>query len=79
MSIGFLLLYNEILCCELYDLVCIDLFIGVVNCCVMGEVFDCMFDEVCVWCGLVGVLLVDVDYFKNVNDCFGYDGGDKVL
>ncbi|MGN6740240.1 GGDEF domain-containing protein [Dyella sp.] len=78
-SIGFLLLYNEILRRELHDLARIDPLTGVANRRAMGEASDRMLDEARAWRGSVGVLLVDADHFKNVNDRFGHDGGDKVL
>lgn len=78
-SIGFLLLYNEILRRELHDLARIDPLTGVANRRAMGEASDRMLDEARAWRGSVGVLLVDADHFKNVNDRFGHGGGDKVL
>ncbi|HET6432749.1 GGDEF domain-containing protein [Dyella sp.] len=78
-SIGFLLLYNEILRRELHDLARVDPLTGVANRRAIGEASDRMLDEARAWRGSVGVLLVDADYFKEVNDRFGHDGGDKVL
>lgn len=78
-SIGFLLLYNEILRRELHDLARIDPLTGVANRRAIGEVSERMVREARAWRGSVGVLLVDADHFKIINDRFGHDGGDKVL
>lgn len=78
-SIGFLLLYNEILRRELHDLARIDPLTGICNRRAMGEASDRMLEEARSWRGSVGVLIVDADHFKAVNDRFGHDGGDKVL
>ncbi|MGA0588123.1 GGDEF domain-containing protein [Dyella sp. KRB-257] len=78
-SIGFLLLYNEILRRELHDLARIDPLTGVANRRAMSEVSERMLREARAWRGSVGVLLMDVDHFKAINDRFGHDGGDKVL
>lgn len=78
-SIGFLLLYNEILRRELHELARVDPLTGVANRRAMGEASDRMLAEARGWRGSVGVLLLDADHFKHINDRFGHDGGDKVL
>ena len=78
-SIGFLLLYNEILRRELHDLARIDPLTGVANRRAMSEASDRMLEEAKSWRGSVGVLLLDADHFKMINDRFGHDGGDRVL
>ena len=78
-SIGFLLLYNEILRHELHELASIDPLTGVANRRAMTEASDRMLDEALAWRGSVGVLLIDADHFKRINDRYGHDGGDKVL
>jgi diguanylate cyclase (GGDEF)-like protein len=78
-SIGFLLLYNEILRRELHDLARIDPLTGVANRRAMSEASDRMLEEAKSWRGSVGVLLLDADHFKRINDRFGHDGGDRVL
>lgn len=78
-SIGFLLLYNEILRRELHDLARIDPLTGVANRRAMSEASDRMLEEAKSWRGSVGVLLLDADHFKTINDRFGHDGGDRVL
>lgn len=78
-SIGFLLLYNEILQRELHDLARIDPLTGVANRRGMSEESDRLLSSEQACTGSLGVLLIDADHFKSVNDRFGHEGGDKVL
>lgn len=78
-SIGFLLLYNEILRGELHDLARIDSLTGVANRRAMNEASERVLGEARMGRSSVGILLIDADHFKRINDHFGHDGGDKVL
>jgi diguanylate cyclase (GGDEF)-like protein len=78
-SIGFLLLYNEILQRELHDLARIDPLTGVANRRGMSEASERLLSSERARTGSLGVLLIDADHFKSVNDRFGHEGGDKVL
>lgn len=78
-SIGFLLLYNEILQRELHDLARLDPLTGVANRRGMSEVSERLLSSERARTGSLGVLLIDADHFKSVNDRFGHEGGDKVL
>jgi diguanylate cyclase (GGDEF)-like protein len=78
-SISFLLLYNEILQKELHVQARIDPLTGVANRLALGEAAASLLVESGAWHGSLGVLIIDVDHFKSVNDRFGHDGGDTVL
>lgn len=56
-----------------------DVFIGLGNC----FCFEQLLQQECdvVWCSgkLLSLVLIDVDYFKCYNDCYGYQVGDCVL
>jgi diguanylate cyclase (GGDEF)-like protein len=78
-SIGFLLLYNEILQRELYDLARIDPLTGVINRLGLLEASETLLVRARRKRQPVGVLLIDADHFKSVNDRFGHDDGDRVL
>ncbi|MBU6246658.1 MAG: GGDEF domain-containing protein [Xanthomonadaceae bacterium] len=78
-SIGFLLLYNEILRGELHELARIDPLTGVANRRAMAESSDRLLEQAKSWRGSLGVLLLDADHFKHINDRFGHEGGDRVL
>lgn len=55
-----------------------DYLIGFYNCCYVSKIILVCIDIY----GLVQFfvfVLIDFDYFKQVNDCFGYDVGDNVF
>jgi diguanylate cyclase (GGDEF)-like protein len=78
-SIGFLLLYNEILQRELFDLARIDPLTGVTNRLGLLEASETLLARARTKQESIGVLLIDADHFKSVNDRFGHDDGDRVL
>jgi diguanylate cyclase (GGDEF)-like protein len=78
-SIGFLLLYNEILQRELFDLARIDPLTGVINRLGLLEASETLLARARRKRESIGVLLIDADHFKSVNDRFGHDDGDRVL
>jgi diguanylate cyclase (GGDEF)-like protein len=78
-SVGFLLLYNEILQRDLHDLARIDPLTGVVNRLGLLEASDALLARARDRRESIGVLLIDADHFKSINDRFGHDDGDRVL
>lgn len=78
-SIGFLLLYNEILQRDLYDLARIDPLTGVINRLGLLEASETLLAHARRKHDSIGVLLIDADHFKSINDRFGHDDGDRVL
>ncbi|RDS81555.1 GGDEF domain-containing protein [Dyella monticola] len=78
-SVGFLLLYNEILQRDLYDLARIDPLTGVINRLGLLEASQSMLARARAKRESIGVLLIDADHFKSINDRFGHDDGDRVL
>jgi diguanylate cyclase (GGDEF)-like protein len=78
-SVGFLLLYNEILQRELFDLARIDPLTGVNNRLGLLEASETLLERARARQESIGVLLIDADHFKSINDRFGHDGGDRVL
>lgn len=78
-SIGFLLLYSEILQRELYQLARVDSLTGVGNRLAIDEAASRMLAHAARQHESLGVLMLDVDHFKQINDRFGHAGGDKVL
>ena len=76
-SIGFLLLYNEILQQELHTLARIDPLTGVNNRLAIDESTAQLL--AIRQRQSLGVLMLDADHFKSVNDRFGHSSGDKVL
>jgi diguanylate cyclase (GGDEF)-like protein len=78
-SVGFLLLYNEILQRELHDLARIDPLTGVINRLGLLEASETLVARARRNNQPIGVLLIDADHFKSINDRFGHDDGDRVL
>ncbi|GLQ50486.1 GGDEF domain-containing protein [Dyella flava] len=78
-SVGFLLLYNEILQRELHNLARIDPLTGVINRLGLLEASETLLARARRKHEPVGVLLIDADHFKSINDRFGHDDGDRVL
>lgn len=65
--------------CWLYELVICDLFLGIYNKQYFFDSLDLVFVYVVCKGWFLFVLMLDVDYFKQVNDGFGYLVGDYVL
>ena len=78
-SIGFLLLYNEILQRELHQLARLDPLTGVGNRLAINEALARLLQQTGDSRADLGVLMIDADHFKGVNDRFGHAGGDVVL
>lgn len=78
-SVGFLLLYNEILQHELHELARIDPLTGVTNRLGLQEASQTLLAQARIKRESIGVLLIDADHFKSINDRFGHDDGDRVL
>ncbi|RDS80045.1 GGDEF domain-containing protein [Dyella psychrodurans] len=78
-SVGFLLLYNEILQRELFKLARIDPLTGVNNRLGLLEASETLLARARAKHESIGVLLIDADHFKSINDRFGHDDGDRVL
>lgn len=78
-SIGFLLLYNETMQAELKLLARTDPLTGVNNRLALVEAIGRLLDAAGRNARPLGVLMLDVDHFKAVNDRFGHGGGDRVL
>jgi diguanylate cyclase (GGDEF)-like protein len=78
-SVGFLLLYNETMQAELKSLARLDPLTGVNNRRALVEVIDHALDAAAGAGRPLGLVMLDADHFKAVNDRFGHSGGDKVL
>jgi diguanylate cyclase (GGDEF)-like protein len=78
-SIGFLLLYNETMQAELKSLARIDPLTGVNNRLALVEAIEGLLHGARDDGRPFGVLMLDADHFKAVNDRFGHSGGDEVL
>jgi diguanylate cyclase (GGDEF)-like protein len=78
-SIGFLLLYNETTQGELKSLARVDPLTGVANRLALIEAIERLLDAAATDGRPLGVLLIDADHFKSVNDRFGHTGGDNLL
>lgn len=78
-SVAFLLLYNEILQSELHLLARVDPLTGVNNRLALTEAAGRLLRGAARRQGLLGVLMLDADHFKGVNDRFGHETGDNVL
>lgn len=78
-SIGFLLIYNETIQHDLHLLARIDPLTGVGNRLAIEEATVRLLAQADRQRQSLGVLMLDADHFKGVNDRFGHSGGDKVL
>ncbi|UGB37349.1 GGDEF domain-containing protein [Frateuria soli] len=79
LSIGFLLLYSETLRSELHQLARVDSLTGVKNRLALIETATQLLSHAHRVGRPLGVLMIDADHFKSINDRFGHGGGDKVL
>ena len=78
-SVAFLLLYGDVLQRRLYTLARVDPLTGVNNRLALNETATRLLSAAARNGQTVGVLMLDADHFKKVNDQFGHAGGDKVL
>ncbi len=78
-SVAFLLLYSDVLQRRLHVLARIDPLTGVNNRLALAEAARKLLAAAARAQQSVGVLMLDADHFKSVNDRFGHAGGDKVL
>ncbi|WEN16591.1 GGDEF domain-containing protein [Rhodanobacter sp. AS-Z3] len=78
-SIAFLLMYSDVLQGKLRMLARTDALTGVSNRLAVGELAVKMLATAARTRQSVGVLMLDADHFKKVNDRFGHAGGDQVL
>ncbi|MEO7072093.1 MAG: GGDEF domain-containing protein [Rhodanobacter sp.] len=78
-SVGFLLLYGDVLQRRLSALARLDPLTGVNNRLALDEIATQVLATAARSDQPVGVLMLDADHFKKVNDKFGHAGGDTVL
>lgn len=78
-SVAFLLLYSEILQHELHMLARTDPLTGVNNRLALTETAERLLAVADRQRQPLGVLMLDADRFKNINDRFGHGGGDQIL
>jgi diguanylate cyclase (GGDEF)-like protein len=78
-SVAFLLLYGDVLQRRLYTLARVDPLTNVNNRLALNETATRLLSAAARNGQAVGVLMLDADHFKKVNDQFGHAGGDKVL
>ncbi len=78
-SVAFLLLYGDVLRRKLHTLARIDPLTGVNNRLALAEAADKLLATAARVQQPVGVLMLDADHFKSVNDRFGHAVGDQVL
>ena len=78
-SVGFLLLYSEVLQSAMHKLARTDPLTGVNNRLALSEAARKLLAAAARAQQPVGVLMLDADHFKSVNDRFGHAVGDKVL
>lgn len=64
---------------ELKNKVNYDALTGIYNRRFLDEILKRFMDNTTLSGGLVGVLMLDIDYFKKYNDTYGHDAGDKTL
>lgn len=78
-SIAFLLLYGDVLERQLHRLARVDALTGVNNRLALNEAARRLLAGAARSGQALGVLMLDADHFKRVNDRFGHGGGDQVL
>lgn len=70
---------NYVLVCEIEYYVSYDLLIGLINWCEIECLLECVLLQVCSEGGMYVLCYINLDYFKLVNDSFGYVVGDQML
>lgn len=78
-TIGFLLIGNDRHIAELQRLVALDPLTGALNRRTLERQADALLQQAQRRGQAYSLLLLDADHFKQVNDVFGHDAGDKVL